>query len=171
MSRRAKPSRTRECYDRSVRDAIRRDPGLALLLPARGLAVLIWAVHPSHAESVAWLTERKGLLGAMFAGAAVLGYAKYRAGAHGRWLVLAVVCAACAVWSKAPAAFAVAAIAPLELIFPRVSKKRSLVGLAVIAAVGLAAYVPVVMLATSNQVVGTTAGNGRVQSVLGAHGF
>src|SRR5215475_3242177 len=35
-----------------------------------GLAVLIWAIHPSHAESVAWLAERKGLLGALFAAAA-----------------------------------------------------------------------------------------------------
>ena len=49
-----------------------------------GLAVLLWALHPSHAESVAWLAERKGVLGMMFAGACALGYAKFRAGRSAR---------------------------------------------------------------------------------------
>ena len=128
-------------------------------------------MHPSHAESVAWLTERKGLLGAMFAGATVLGYARFRAGRSARWLVLAAITAACAVWSKAPAAFAIAAIAPLELVFPRVSWRRSLVGLGAIGAIGIAAFVPVVMMAASSQVVGTASHGGRVETVTGVLGF
>ncbi len=79
-----------------------------------GLAMLIWAIHPSHVESVAWLAERKGVLGAAFAGAAVLGYARFRGGRGARWLILGAIAAACAVWSKAPSAFAIAALAPLE---------------------------------------------------------
>jgi hypothetical protein len=91
-----------------------------------GLALLVWAIHPSHAESVAWLAERKGVLAMMFAGAAALGYARYRGGARVRWLVLAALSAGCAVWSKAPAAFAIAALVPLECVLPgRVTWRRS----------------------------------------------
>ena len=115
-----------------------------------GIAVLIWAVHPSHAESVAWLSERKGLLGALFAALAGLAYARYRAGRPPRWLVVAAVATVCAVWSKAPAAFAIASIGVLELALPerRVSWRRSAIGLGVMAVVGLAAFVPVVITAS-----------------------
>jgi hypothetical protein len=138
-----------------------------------GLAVLVWAVHPSHAESVAWITERKGLLGVMFASACGLGYARFRAGRSARWLVMAVVCAVLGVWSKAPAAFAIASLAGLELVLPelRQSWRRSLVGLGAIGIVALAAFVPVVVMATSSSVVGGASHGGRIVSVLGAHGF
>ena len=138
-----------------------------------GLAALVWAIHPSHAESVAWITERKGLLGVMFASACGLGYARFRAGRSVRWLVLAVVCAVLGVWSKAPAAFAIASLAGLELVLParRQSWRRSLVGLGVIGIVGLVAFVPVVVMATSSAVIGASSHGGRIVSVLGAHGF
>jgi protein O-mannosyl-transferase len=140
-----------------------------------GLMALIWALHPTHAESVAWLAERKGLLGALFAGLCALGYARFRAGARPRWLVLAAAAAVAAVWSKAPAAFAIAALAGLELALParRASWRRSLTGLAVIAALGIAAFVPVVIAATEAEVVG---GGDRAPAswlamALGIHGF
>ena len=31
------------------------------------LATLLWAIHPIHVESVAWLSERKGVLAGLFA--------------------------------------------------------------------------------------------------------
>ncbi len=140
-----------------------------------GLAVLLWAVHPSHAESVAWITERKGLLACMFAGAATLGYARFRAGRSARWLGLAVACAICAVWSKAPAAFAIAALAGLELVVPaaRRSWRRSLVGLGAIALASLAAVIPVVLVAVQTNVVGggDQAPAGAAAMALGLHGF
>ena len=69
-----------------------------------GSRVLVWAVHPSHAESVAWLAERKGVLGMLFAGACALGYARFRSRAAARaWLVLAMRRGVFAVWSKATA--------------------------------------------------------------------
>jgi tetratricopeptide (TPR) repeat protein len=37
----------------------------------------LFALHPLHVESVAWISERKGLLSALFALLAVLAYAKY----------------------------------------------------------------------------------------------
>jgi Tfp pilus assembly protein PilF len=140
-----------------------------------GLAVLVWSVHPAHAESVAWVAERKGLLGVVFAGICTLGYARWRAGRSARWLALATACAVCAVWSKALAAFAVAGIAGLELALPelRVSWRRSLVGLAVIGGAAALAFVPVLLLASSAAVVGSEshAPAGRFAMVLGVHGF
>ena len=140
-----------------------------------GLAVLVWAVHPAHAESVAWLAERKGLLGAAFAAACALGYARWRAGASARWLGLAMIAAVCAVWSKAPSALAIAALAGLELALParRVSLRRSARGLAAIAAVGAAAFEPVVIVAARRAVVGAgdRAPAGWLAMALGIHGF
>jgi tetratricopeptide (TPR) repeat protein len=140
-----------------------------------GIAVLLWALHPAHVESVAWLAERKGVLGMWLAGTAVLGHARFRAGRAPAWLAVAAVAAVAAVWSKAPAAFAVAALAAFEVALParRVSLLRSAVGVAVIAAVALAAYVPVVITATKMGVVGDAPPlvAGRVASVLGFHGF
>ncbi len=140
-----------------------------------GLAMLVWAIHPSHAESVAWLAERKGLLAAMFAGAAGCGYTRFRAGRSPAWLVMAMIAAVAAVWSKAPGAFAIAALAGLELALPalRRSRGRAFVGLGALAAVGAAAFAPVLMLATTSSVVGSSvnAPAGRFAMVLGVHGF
>jgi protein O-mannosyl-transferase len=91
---------------------------LGIARPIAGLALLVWAVHPSHAESVAWLAERKGVLGMLWAGTCALGYARYRAGRSAWWLVLAITGGVFAVWSKAIAAFAVAALGALELALP-----------------------------------------------------
>ena len=139
-----------------------------------GLAVLLWAVHPTHVESVAWLAERKGLLAMAWAGASTLAYARYRAG-RTAWLALAIGCALCAVWSKAHGAFAIGALVGLEWALPqrRQSWRRSLVGLAAIGAVAAAAFVPVTLLASSASVIGSeTAGHGRGPGViLGTHGF
>lgn len=137
-----------------------------------GLAVLLWAVHPSHAESVAWISERKGLLAMMFAAATVLGYARFRRGAHASWLVLAAVCAVCAIWSKALAAFAVAALVPLELVLraDRVSTRRAVVGLTVIAVVAGLAFIPILNVAIGLSVVADASGN-RLVGAVGLMGF
>jgi protein O-mannosyl-transferase len=140
-----------------------------------GLAVLIWAIHPSHAESVAWLAERKGLLGVMFAGAVALGHARFRAGGGAGWLGLAVACAVGAVWSKALAAFAILGLVGFELALParRISWPRSLVSLAAIGMAAGLAFVPVMLLATRTAVVGThlVVAGSRLAAVLGIHGF
>jgi hypothetical protein len=143
--------------------------------PVAGLAMLLWAIHPSHAESVAWLAERKGLLGVMWAGGCALGYAKFRTGGRAAWLALAVVGGVAAVWSKAIAAFAVAALGPIELVASaRSSWRRSLTGLGAIAIAAGLAFVPVVMLAVRWSVVGGDSAAlpaSRIVSVLGFHGF
>ncbi len=140
-----------------------------------GLALFIFALHPVHAESVAWLAERKGLLGMTFAGLAGFGYARYRAGGSTGWIVLSAAAGVCAVWSKAHSAFALAALAGLELVWParRSSARRALAGLAIVGGASLAAFVPVVWLAAGTAIVGEGAGApaGRWAMALGSHGF
>jgi Flp pilus assembly protein TadD len=141
-----------------------------------GLAILIWAVHPSHVESVAWLSERKGLLALAFAGVAALGYASFRSGRSRRWLVLAVVVTVAAVWSKALAAFTIAALGGFELALPgRVSWRRSLSGLAALAITTAIAMIPVLVVATRMHVVtsdvASPGGHGWLAMVTGVHGF
>ena len=140
-----------------------------------GLALLIWAIHPAHVESVAWLSERKGVLGAMWSGACALGYAKFRTTGRARWLVLAAASGVAAVWSKAIAAFAVAALLPIEWLVrgdvPVLPVRRSLRGLAVIAATAGLAFIPVVLVATRLGIVGAGSPVSRPLAVLGTHGF
>lgn len=139
-----------------------------------GIAVLLWALHPTHAESVAWIAERKGVLAALFSGLAALGYARWRGGARVRWIAAAAVCAVLAVWSKAPSVFALASLAGLELVVPgRASVRRSLVGLGVVGAASLAAFVPVLVTAAHLGVVeGSVVGPAPGPSLaLGLHGF
>lgn len=139
-----------------------------------GLAIVLWAIHPTHAESVAWVSERKGLLALVFSGIVLLSYARIRRGGHLAWLAPALICTVAAVWSKAPAAFAIAALAPIELFAPapRTSWRRSLSALGAIAVVGAAAFVPVLVVASRMQVVGGTSEPpaGYVAMVLGLHG-
>ncbi|MGE0872504.1 MAG: hypothetical protein AB7P03_28370 [Kofleriaceae bacterium] len=140
-----------------------------------GVMALLWALHPSHVESVVWLSERKGLLSVLFAGVAALGYARFRAGRHGGYLAIAMIAAVLAIWSKAPSAFALAALGGLELLLPehRRSWRRSALGLAAIGVVALAAFVPVLVIARTMGVVGVEdhAAAGKLATVLGLHGF
>ncbi len=50
---------------------------LGLRILAAGLGALLFAVHPMHVESVAWITERKDVLYAFFYLGALYGYLKY----------------------------------------------------------------------------------------------
>jgi len=140
-----------------------------------GLALLIFAVHPVHAESVAWLAERKGLLGMTFAGLAGFSYARFRAGSAHTWLVFSAAAGVCAVWSKAHSAFALAALVGLELVWParRASARRALTGLGIVGVTSLAAFVPVVWLAAGTAIVGdgARAPAARWAMALGSHGF
>lgn len=139
-------------------------------------ALVIWAVHPSHAESVAWLAERKGLLGMAWSGASAFAYTRWRASGRARWLALAMLAGVAAVWSKAIAAFAVGAIAGLELVAPAEgqSRRRGVLGVVVIGVAALLAYIPVVLLATRWDIVGSGADvlpASRAAAVVGVHGF
>jgi tetratricopeptide (TPR) repeat protein len=56
------------------------------------LAAELFALHPLHAESVAWVSERKDVLSTFFGLAALIGYAAYaRQRSVGRYLVVTVL--------------------------------------------------------------------------------
>lgn len=127
-----------------------------------GVAILMWAVHPAHAESVAWLAERKGLLAVMLAGACTLAFAQFRSG-RSWWLALAIATAILAVWSKALALFM---LPPLVLV---AKDKRGWLGVVAIGAAAALAFVPVFLVARQMAVVGNDAASS--VNPLGIHGF
>ncbi len=79
-----------------------------LAVPGAWMAAAVFAVHPVHVESVAWVTERKNVLSGVFYLASLLAYlhfigiASAREGSVGTWrnYALALLLFACALLSK-----------------------------------------------------------------------
>lgn len=71
-------------------------PGVA----AAGAAGLLFAVHPIHTESVAWMAGRSDVVCAVFFLAAVISYLVYRATARLPWFLAALAAAFLAMLSK-----------------------------------------------------------------------
>jgi tetratricopeptide (TPR) repeat protein len=72
---------------------------------------LLFALHPVHVESVAWITERKNVLSAFFYLLSFLGYLRFEAGARRAFYVASLLLFLCALLSKT-----VAASLPLALL-------------------------------------------------------
>ncbi len=137
------------------------------------LGTLIWAVHPIHVESIAWLSERKGVLAGLFFLLCGHAWVRYRDGRSRGWLALAALCAIAATWSKAPGMFGAVVLAAWDITWLRASARRWIA----IGVVGLAtalAAAPVVLLASDAHVIGEAEAGGdkegRVATALGAQG-
>jgi protein O-mannosyl-transferase len=135
-------------------------------------ATLLWAIHPIHVESVAWLSERKGVLAGLFVVACGHAWIRYRRGGGRGWIILGAAAAVAGTWSKAPAMFAPAVFAVWDLLLLPPDRRRwSAIGL-VGGAVALAA-IPVVLVARDAGVVNSeveVAHGGRFAMALGTQG-
>ncbi len=80
----------------------------ALHIPGAWVAAVVFALHPVHVESVAWITERKNVLSCLFYLSAALAYLRYALGANdkeahtgsGKFYALSLVLFLCALLSK-----------------------------------------------------------------------
>jgi protein O-mannosyl-transferase len=68
-----------------------------------GAAALIFAIHPAHVESVAWISGITDPMLALFFIPALMLYMRYREDGKRRWLFLSLFFYACALLSKEPA--------------------------------------------------------------------
>src|SRR3984957_17266543 len=96
-----------------------------LELPGAWLAAAVFALHPVNVESVAWITERKNVLSAVFFFAAALAYLNFAEESEGkknyRWWCVALLLFVCALLSKT-----VACSLPAALLLMRWWKKPRL---------------------------------------------
>ncbi|HEX8746390.1 MAG TPA: tetratricopeptide repeat protein, partial [Pyrinomonadaceae bacterium] len=68
-----------------------------------GMAALLFAIHPAHVESVAWISGITDPMLALFFIPALMLYMRYREEGKRRWLYLSLFLYACALLSKEPA--------------------------------------------------------------------
>jgi Tfp pilus assembly protein PilF len=133
-----------------------RDRALALTVAA------LWAVHPLHAESVAWLSERKGLLAALFAFACLAAFQRFcERGGVLRWLLTALTLVL-AIWSKglSLALIGVLALFAWLLAPPQAPRRRAWLGIAALLPVGLLAFWPLWIAGSRLAMVGEQHGGG-----------
>lgn len=97
-----------------------------LELPGAWLAAAVFALHPVNVESVAWITERKNVLSAVFFFAAAWAYLRFAGESEGKkrrwsWWLAALCLFVCALLSKT-----VACSLPAVLLLVRWWKKKRL---------------------------------------------
>jgi protein O-mannosyl-transferase len=73
---------------------------LGLSFVAAGLAGLIFGIHPLHVESVAWVTERKDVLYAVFYMLSLLVYLRYLDARRAKYLILSIMLAVLSMLAK-----------------------------------------------------------------------
>lgn len=143
------------------------------------LGAALFALHPVHVEAVAWLSERKGLLAALFMlAAAVMLESWRRLGGWWRWALVALALVL-AIWSKGMAVASIGALAALVWLFPapgegRLPGGRTLLGLLGLALCSALAFYPVWYAGSLMEMVQGYHGGGlgaTAWMMLEVHGF
>ena len=116
------------------------------------------------------MSERKGILAALFVAATGHAWIRYRTKARLGWLALAIVCAVCGVWSKAPALFGPLAFAAWDLILLPRARSRWL-AIVLCGGAALAASIPVVVIASQMRVIDENEGGAHVARAPAAVGL
>lgn len=89
------------------------------------LAGLIFALHPVHAESVAWISERKNVLSGFFYLLAFLSYIEFDSSASRRWYFASLALFLCALLSKTVASTFPAALIIVLWMTGRINFRRA----------------------------------------------
>ena len=106
---------------------------VALALTGRHIiaipAAILFIVHPSHVEAVAWISSRKDLVATAFALPSLLAYLKYRqqSSASTRWYIISLILFLFAVAGKVSVAVFPAIFLAMDLFFEKRSFSRSII--------------------------------------------
>jgi hypothetical protein len=122
------------------------------------VAVLIYLAHPIHVESVAWLSERKGVLALVFVSASLLAFHRFALRGRLAWLLISVLLFVCAIWSKG---LAIATFGVLVLLVwqhwpssTKPSTRAKWLGLSLWFVAALLAFAPIYSTGQKLQLVG-----------------
>lgn len=130
--------------------------------PLAWLSGLMFAVHPVHVESAAWLSERKGVLGAALVFGSLWAFRRFQEKKSMRVFVGTCALLWLAIWSRSLAVVTVAAAAALTIWYPTrsMTKRGQLASLAFYAIVGLVAFIPGLMASQASGLVQPFHGEG-----------
>lgn len=137
-------------------------------------AALLFAVHPIHVEAVAWVSERKGLLSALFFFLAALVFRRFLN--RRSWGALAGTGALllASIWSKGVGVAGIGFLAALMLLFPPraetdkkpIDAKKGWIGLALLFLISGAAFLPLWFAGQQVQMVSSGYHGGSFLSTL-----
>jgi len=135
--------------------------------PLAWLTGLLFATHPVHVETVAWLSERKGVLGAFLLSSSLLiATSHLRRGGWKRALATCVLF----ILAVAAKALAIAGAGALVLIVlwlgSSVDRRRQLAFVATYAACGLLVFLPIVWVGRSMGMIAPYHGDGFADTLL-----
>lgn len=106
-------------------------------MAAAAIGAALFALHPVHAESVAWAIGIKDLLAALFSLSCVEFYLRYEESGARKWLAYAAAAAVLAMWSKTSPVTLAAMLAVLIWLRGKRFDRRALIGVGVLAAITL----------------------------------
>jgi len=123
-------------------------------------AIVIFATHPLHVESVAWLSERKGVLGLFFFACTLLTFHRFMHSARVSrslgWFLVSTLSATAALWSKALTIALLGVLLVLVLLFCEGRlRRRGLIGLTLLTPILTLAFIPVWVAGKHMEMVST----------------